>query len=68
MLRGVVEVEGAFMLQLWETFQNAYLTLAVNGVLFTAIAWNACGLEKCAEDDIVDLLEAEGVNWDAVLI
>ena len=38
------------------------------GFLYTAIIWNACGLKNCAENDIVDLLEAEGVTWDAVLI
>ena len=33
-----------------------------------ALTWNACGMEQCAEQDIIDLLEAEEVYWDVVLL
>ena len=33
-----------------------------------ALTWNACGMEQCAEPDIIDLLEAGEVYWDVVLL
>ena len=33
-----------------------------------ALTWNACGMEQCAEQDIIDLLEAGEVYWDVVLL
>ena len=35
---------------------------------FVAFTWNACGMEKCAEQDLVDMLDTEKVYWDAMLI
>ena len=35
---------------------------------FVAFTWNACGMEKCAEQDLVDILDTEKVYWDAMLI
>ena len=39
-----------------------------SGINFVVISWNACGMEKCAENDVVDLLGSENVYWDALLI
>ena len=35
---------------------------------FVAFAWKACGMEKCAEQDLVDMLDTEKVYCDAMLI
>ena len=35
---------------------------------FVAFTWNTCGMEKCAEQDLVDMLDTEKVYWDAMLI
>ena len=35
---------------------------------FVTLTWNACGMEKCAEKDVVDLVELEDSWWDVIFI
>ena len=49
-------------------FHNMHTNNASDGKEFVGIPWNACGMEECAENDVVDIFEADRFYWDAVLI